>query len=435
VARLSVNVSSDGLVAKLRASTGPPAGAKEVAAALTKSGIVHGIDTAAIDAFVPQLQQTSFSGSTVVARGTPPQHGSDGKVSGAFLIPQQPGTERRDGHIDFRERELLHPARANELVAQILRPTEGTAGTNVLGGPIPAKPGGRHRERLGPGVELRDDQVFARRDGVILHTTQLLDVVALHIHQGDVDLASGNLHTAGSLRIVGQVQPGAAAAAHGDLHLTGGSFDAKLTAGGTVRVDGGIQGPNSEASAGADLFCRHATSSQLRAEGLVEIADQATHCRIEATNIRMVRGRGTVLGGELHARNKIELRTAGNAQGTPTLLAVADLPAEHAALVRLEAEQSRLERTLGRQQRAAEPTGKHLRGAVRGQDRVLQERLRLRKLQAELLQHASIRILGSAHPGVTIRLGNRQRVLDLPESAHEFTLDEDRGEITRRRIS
>jgi uncharacterized protein (DUF342 family) len=167
----------------------------------------------------------------------------------------------------------------------------------------------------------------------------------------------------------------------------------------------------------------------------VEIADQATHCRIEATNIRMVRGRGTVLGGELHARNKIELRTAGNAQGTPTLLAVADLPAEHAALVRLEAEQSRLERTLGRQQRAAEPTGKHLRGAVRGQDRVLQERLRLRKLQAELLQHASIRILGSAHPGVTIRLGNRQRVLDLPESAHEFTLDEDRGEITRRRIS
>ncbi len=32
MARLSVNVSSDGLVAKLRASTGPPAGAKEVAA-------------------------------------------------------------------------------------------------------------------------------------------------------------------------------------------------------------------------------------------------------------------------------------------------------------------------------------------------------------------------------------------------------------------
>jgi len=434
VARLSISLSSDGMVAELRATAGPPEGAAEVAATIAKAGIVHGIDTGAIAAFVPQLAQTAFAGRSVVARGTPPQHGTDGCVSGAFLIPKQPGTERRDGHIDYRERELLHPICAGELVAQILPPSDGLTGTNVLGRPVAAKPGSPLRERLGAGVEARGDQVFARHDGVILHTTRLLDVVALHVHQGDVDLASGNLHTSGSLRIVGHVQPGGAAEAAGDLQLTGGLFDGRLVAGGSLQVDGGIQGQKCEVRAGADLYCHHATSSALSADGVLEIADQATHCRLEAKHIRLLGGRGAVLGGELHASECIEVRTAGNNQGTPTLLAVADLPAEHAALVRLEAEQNRQERTLVRQQRVAEPLSKNLRGVVRTQDRVLQERLRLRKLQAELLQQASIRVFGTAHASVTIRLGNRQMLLELPESAHEFLFDQDRGEIVRRRL-
>jgi uncharacterized protein (DUF342 family) len=435
VGRLNINLSSDGLIAELCAIAGPPQAAADVEAAIAKSGVVHGLDHAAIDDFVAQLAQTNFAGRSVIARGNPPQHGNDGSLSGAFLIPKQPGTERSDGHVDYRERELLHPARIGELVAMITPPTLGTPGLSVLGRPIAAKPGSPHREKLGPGVQQRDNQIIACQDGVILHTSRLLDIVNLHVHRGDVDLASGNLHTAGSLRILGQVEAGAAAEAHGDLHLAGGLFDGKLCAGGSLLVDSGIQGKTSEATAGADLYCHHATSSHLRAEGLLEVADQATHCHMEAHTIRLVRGRGTVLGGELHAREQIEIRTAGNAQGTPTLLAVADLHTEYAALVILETEQNRMDRTLVRQQRQAEPSIKNLRSAARTQDRLIQEKMRLRQLQQELLKHATIRILGTAHPGVTIRLGSRQQVLELPESAHEFHFDHDSGEIARRRLS
>lgn len=437
MARLRLTIRGDGLAAELHASPGPPATAAEVQAVLAEAKVVHGLDQAALDQFTARLADAQFTGKVEIAKGTAPVAGTDGRLEGACLMPQLPGTEHTDGHIDYHERVLLHPAALDQDLARITAPTPGTAGCNVRGLPLPAKPGKPHQERLGPGVRCFGDRLVAARNGTVLHTERSFDVVPLHVHQGDVDLDSGNLHTHGSLQVQGDVHEGFAATADGHVHVTGAVFSGTVTAGASVRVDQGVLGTGSELRAGDDLVCRHATSASLQAGRLVEIGDQATHCRIQATHIRAARGRGAVFGGSLRSRQSIEVRAAGTATGAPTLLSVADLLDAQTELVRLQAEAARFDRANLRSQRGEDGRlggGKALRLATRAGDRSQQERLRLLALQRELLSAARITILDTAHPGVVLQFGAVRLPITLPIQGGEFRFDLDHDKIVQKRL-
>ena len=404
---------------------------------LAEAKVVHGIDQAALEQFTARLADAQFAGRIEVARGSAPVPGTDGRLEGDCLMPQLPGTEHSDGHIDFHERVLLHPAALDQELARIVPPTPGTNGCNVRGQLVPAKPGRPHQERFGPGVRCDGDRIVAARNGTVLHTERSFDVVPLHVHQGDVDLDSGNLHTHGSLQVQGDIHEGFAATADGHVHVTGAVFSGTVSAGASIRVDQGVLGAGSELRAGDDLVCRHATSASLQAGRLVEIGDQATHCRIQATHIRVVNGRGAVFGGSLRSRQAIEVRAAGTATGASTLLSVADQLDAQTELVRLQAEAARFDRANLRSQRGEDVRlggGKALRLATRAGDRSQQERLRLLALQRDLLRDACITILDTAHPGVVLQFGAVRLPITLPIQGCEFHFDLDHDQIVQKRL-
>ncbi|MBM4061136.1 MAG: DUF342 domain-containing protein, partial [Planctomycetes bacterium] len=301
----------------------------------------------------------------------------------------------------------------------------------VRGRVLAARPGRPHRQRLGQGVRLDGDKVIATRSGVIVCTETSFDVLPLHLHRGDVDMKSGNLHTRGSLQVQGDVREGFAATAEGDVDVTGAVFDAAVTAGGSVRIGQGLLGAACEVRAAQDVRCRHATSAQLHAGNEIEIADQATHCRMYATKVRAVRGRGTVVGGEVHCRESIEVRTAGTPNGAATLLCVGDLLAEEAELARITAELARLERAV---RRPADPRGAMPRPTVPATDRLQQERLLLLGKQRELLHRANIRITDTVHPGVILRFGTVSLPIALPIHGATFHFDHEHEAIVQGRL-
>jgi uncharacterized protein (DUF342 family) len=426
VARLRIVIRDQGLAADLTAVAGPAASHADVEAALAAARVVHGIDPNAVAQFAARLADPQFAGTVQVATGRAATNGTDGRLVGAFLVPKLPGTEQPDGHIDWHERELLHPADPDDVIARVVPAEAGEPGCTVTGTALPARPGQDLRQRLGSGVRLDGERVLAGIAGVVLATDRLLDVVPLHVHAGDVDLASGNLHSNGSLQVRGDVQPDCAVTAAGDVQVTGIVQDGRVTAGGSVQVAQGVLGSRAEIRAGQDLRCRHATGAQLHASAAVVVGDQLHHCQVAARDITVLTGRGTVVGGELRAARRIEVRTAGTAGGSATLLAVGDLLAERTELARLDAELAKLERTVLRAERGGGQllaARKGPRLAVRTGDRVHQRRLELIAKQRELLRHAQIVVRDTLHPGVVVQFGTLRHTFVLPQHHAQMYFD------------
>jgi len=431
--RFRVCVRSDGLAAEIQATAGPPVTSAELHAELAAARVVHGIDAAAIEALLARFADANYKGSQVVALGIEAVHGIDGSLSFQFATTPVAGTTHEDGTIDYRERALLHPAAAGQPIARIVQPTAGTPGRSVRGEPIANKPGRPFMQRLGPGAQAEGEFIVANRGGVVLDTGRQLDVVALCTHQANVDLASGNLHSNGSLLVRGDVCEGSTAQADGDVQITGAVLDACVTAGGSVRVDQGILGASSEVHAAEDICCRHATSAQLHAGRTIELGDVATHCRMQADQIRILGGRGVAFGGDLSARQSIDLRVAGTPNGATTHLSICDPGDDLSELARRQADAARLARPQhgGTGQPPRLPAAKVTRMVTRADDHSQAERLRVLQRQREMLRTAAIRITDTVHPGVVIRFGQVTMPITEQLATSNFTFDTERDVIVR----
>ena len=394
---------------------GPSSPPVDLDGALTTAKVVHGLDQPAIATLAQKAADPSFAGKAVVARGTPSQPGKDGSLDDSPPFGQLPGQLRADGSIDYRERHFLVPVADGMALGRLLPPTAGEPGRDVHGQPLAAKAGKALTLRIGPGVRLTDGRLFASRSGVLLRDGRQIDVVPLYSHSGDVDYASGSLHSEGAIEVGGDVREGFAVAAHGDVHLHGALLDGTVTAGGSVRIEQGVLGAAARVKAGGDVWCRHATGATLAGDGGVVFADQAAHCRIHAATVAARTGRGTILGGEVRAKRSIVVLVAGTPAGAATRFAVGDLldvAASSVAATNLDhkvTERARQRLTLQGPDR-----GKALRGSLRIADTRLQDELQLRLRQRELLASAFVEVHDTLHPGVRVAFGERIWTTDRP---------------------
>lgn len=423
MSRIHLTVRSDGLLVEAIADAGQPCTRDELVRAITAAGITDGLDDAAITRFANDLLGTTPLPATIVARGRAPEPGTDGDVQRAFATQPSVGRQFPDGHIDWHERDLLHPAATGDLVASIVAPSPGVPGVDVRGHELTAKPGRPHTVRFGPGVQLDGARVLAAKNGVVLQNARTVDVVDRFEHSGDVDLKSGNLHTKGTLGVQGDVREQCLVEAGGDVVIRGAVQGATVVSGGSVFVGAGVL-HGSVVTADGNITARHATSSRLEAVLDVQLGDEATHSFLRGENIRIVKGHGAAFGGELRARTSIALVAAGTANGAPTLLAVADVVDEHAEVVRATNQDTKVNRNFGRPARDLNgPSGKSARTAMKSDDRARTERLRVVQRQRALLQGASITITGTLHAGVRIRFGDASLVVDTPRTHVRFRWD------------
>lgn len=425
--RIHVTVAANGMCATARVAPGAVAPPGELDDVLRLAGIVHGLDVAACRLLAARLGDPNAAADAVVAAGSPPVPGQDGRLDGALLAAQQVGRTDERGNVDYRERDLLRSVAAGEVVATIVSPTDGTPGRDVCGRTVPARSGRAHRQRLGDGVRRDGQRLIAVHAGVVLANERLVDVVPLYTHAGDVDYRSGNLHTTGSLLVKGDVTDGFTATADGDVVVAGIVQGGGVVAGGSVHVGRGILGGADTVRAGGDITCHHATSARLVAGREIRVADQVTDSHLQALCVRVTGGHGSVRGAEVCARDTIEVGTAGSPSGTRTVLAVGDLLQERAALARRTVATARVDRAASRSDRGR----KGVRAAVRAGDAERRVELALRLRQREILRTAGIRVLGICHPGVVLRFGDAELRPTDELRAARFRFDIDQERIVR----
>ncbi len=430
--RIRIRIVSGGLEARAAIEPGAGAGMRELRAALENADVVHGVDESTCARLAVQLSDPGFATSDrLVAQGSPPVDGSPGTLELCFVAGMRRGTFREDGSLDFHERGNLKPVPAGEVVARCTPPTEGVPGRAVDGSEIPAKAGSDTFIHLGEGVALddRSGEIRAIEGGVIEYREgELLDVGRHHEHRAGVDLESGNLQMEGSLSIMGDVAHGFSARASTNVEVNGVVDCGTVYAEGDLVVTGGvIGGEGGRADAGGDALVHHTHTARVRCAGRLEVQKDAVNSELRA-HVIVVGGR--VVGGELSAEVLVSVGQAGTAGGAETALTAGEA-------LEIEDEQPEEEAVGTPPQTAQEPRPTASDGAQPGgEESVDQEAAnelgeaevderaaeRERRM-AELREVASIEIVGIAHAGVTIRIGNRRRKLESPTRAARFRYD------------
>jgi len=426
--RLQLRVAADGMSAFAGIGAGSRESAAQIDASLKAAQIVEGVDRTAYATLAHALQGVDGLATEIeIARGRPAGASRDGYFDPAFEPGLRPGHVRADGTMDFRDRELLKPVSIGDDLGIIHPPVAGTPGLRVDGAAAAAKPGKPCTLQAGPGAELlADGRVRARCAGVVIYVEgRSIDVGIHYVHEGDVDLHSGDLSMDGSLMVRSDVRRGFVARATGDLEIKGG-VDGSAYAGANLHVFGGVRGgEGSVASAGGHLRVHHAERARLQSGGLIELVD-AVNSEMSAVQIRIAR---SLRGGRAAVEESLVTRDAGTAATSATVIE-AGVPREDPegdARNVLQTEKARrlVARTPGPRGKIADgaKSGKLTRELASGQKSALARKIERAERTAALLPRAFIEVRGSVHAGVLVRIGNARLLLEETMQNVRFTLD------------
>ena len=214
---------------------------------LKQRGVVHGI----IEGALAELVTSRSGGPKLVAVGSPAGEPVNEKVEFLFKGGQEEnsGSTDRD-RIDFRETFDVPSVESGTVLAVKHPGQRGTTGTTVTGEQVPPREPAILELRAGKGAELIDEgrgiksvtsgRPWSATRGRVVQ----VGVEQVYMHQGDVDLKTGNIRFKGQVDISGNVTDGMEVHVIGKLNVAGFVSNAKIITGGDVYITKGITGSN-----------------------------------------------------------------------------------------------------------------------------------------------------------------------------------------------
>jgi uncharacterized protein (DUF342 family) len=418
---------------------------------LQTRGIAFGIDDCAVKDICQRCSESNDrSWVRSLARGLPPQEGTDARLVLNFEAALRPGLVMSDGSIDFRERGLVNNVRCGDLLALKYPAKAGEPGCSVYGETVVPDEDCDIAAGAGVGVESVGDspiRFYANIDGALHWDKSFLSVRRAYIVDGDVDYATGNIRVEEDLYIAGSVRSGFTVEAGGNIVITGSiESGAVIKSKGDLSVVKGVTGASTRLIVKGDLWTDYIHQATVLVGGDVRIGRYILHASVRCGGmLKVEKGggprAGSVIGGQISAGKGIRLFIAGSVSTPRTLLSLEADPVARARIVQLtraikshEASIAKILRTLNldkvdlrRVQEVldeASPTRQAFYKRLLGQlKRLIRERCkyqnRIRRLETAIvdrLSRAEIRISRRAYARTTIRIGHHNMGIDDDQS-------------------
>jgi hypothetical protein len=322
--KIEVEVSSDKLKAYLRFEPGNTAqeiSTADIKAELEKKGIVYGIMDYRLKKIAAERKVVE---KELVAEGKEALKGEDGKLIYHFEEKEkQAGKLREDGTIDFHSLDLINNVRRGEKIITKVEPEPGEAGINVYGdeiAPPPLKTANFPRTK---NTVKKDNSMYAAKDGQIIRRGNKVEIKAVYMVRGDVDLSTGNIDFVGSVKVSGNVKEGFEVKADGDVEIAGNVGAADIKASGNVLIKKGFLGRNKgKIKADGDFTARFIENGSVSADN-IKVYQAIMHSNIRAKNNVVVKGgKGLIVGGKIMAQHLIEADIIGSSLATKTKIVI-----------------------------------------------------------------------------------------------------------------
>jgi uncharacterized protein (DUF342 family) len=250
--RIVIRIADDHLSAAALYRAGEPPTADEVRAALSRAGVTHGLDAAALAKFPGNVAK---SGKLTIARGTPAKAA---QPAGFHL--RTADVVRIAGDEDTKVLAALVQVEPGQVLAKWSDAVPGIDGHDVLGQALIAETAKDPEpdQCAGPGTELGRDRdgdlvLRATRDGVVQRQADgVVRVVGVVNIPGDLAGDAPPVHTEDVVVVRGNVASGAVIRSSSDVVILGDVADARIDAGGHLEI-GGTLGPGEDIRASGVL--------------------------------------------------------------------------------------------------------------------------------------------------------------------------------------
>ncbi|WP_051569082.1 FapA family protein [Alkaliphilus transvaalensis] len=290
---------------------------------LIDNNINYGVDEEQLSRLV-KLKHTDHY--VPIAKGRAPIDGIDGKVIYHF----NPSKEHKpvvleDGSVDFKHLDIIKNVKQGDLLVEVLPPSDGVPGINVMGVEVPAKKGKEGKFKKGKNTTESDDglKLYAAIDGQVRIDDGKVTVSEVYQIQGNVDNSTGNINFNGTVIVNGNVRSGFKISAEGNIEVNGVVEGATLISKGNIILNRGIQGNNAAyLECEGNLVAKYIENSKIKCDGDIT-ADFILHSDVVAKGKIILAGKKSlVVGGEIRASEEIRARVVGSHMGTLTKLEV-----------------------------------------------------------------------------------------------------------------
>lgn len=259
------------------------------------------------------------------------------------------GSDLDSGSLDIREMQQRMTVKSGQLVAEIRYGTPPLMGKNIYGEDVAGPANDDLIIRVGDGIQQRDNgRFFATADGIPLVEAEAISLTKVLVHNGDVNLRTGNIRFDGPVEIKGSVDNGAIVETTGDLIVHGTIRGAQVICQGTLTVKSGITtGNTGKVTSRGDLQAEFIENSNITCGGNLVVQKALLNSQVIVGGTIRVAGKGGVIaGGRIISKDSLYTSNLGFKRGAITTLNVGvDWRAARAADIR----KARLEKLQKRQ--------------------------------------------------------------------------------------
>lgn len=279
--------------------------------------------------------------STEIAKGKISINGKDGYIK--YLVGDPVERVMRpkkldNGNVDMHELGDLIFVKTGRKLAQVIPPTYGTKGFNVIGKVIDAVPGENFSLEESEGSSFLDENnniLIASIDGMPKHLDKSVAVNKV-LEIENIDVGSGNIRFEGSIYVKGDVCEGMELSASEDIIIGGVVESAMISSGGDITIALGIIGrqvsENDELENGTVLQAKGNVSAQfvqyadIFSKSDIKVAQYISHCQIIVEgdlwvgNLNSEKADGKIFGAFIQSGGSVYAGTLGSPCGAITNL-------------------------------------------------------------------------------------------------------------------
>lgn len=220
---------------------------------LNKLSISFGVDEDAINLALESVERDSF----IIAKGKKSTDGENGWVEQKVETSVKDNLKERQEQnaIDFREQKTIPTVEKGQIIGVVHPSKPGQSGQTVTGQVLEAAPVHEVKVTTQKGTILLEDKIIANANGrPYLETRKQFvktKVLPQMVHDGNVDMSSGNIHFQGDIEITGQVEESMTIESGGSITVHRTVNGANLHALKSIEIRGSVNA--SDLSAGAEI--------------------------------------------------------------------------------------------------------------------------------------------------------------------------------------
>lgn len=387
-----IQISNDRLSAMISLKSDAPSNvtvdSKELKQILRDKGIVFGVKEDILQLISEDVHAPQYP--IIVAEGMRPIKGTDGFLIDQVIVNQEDKDDKyHNKNLNLRNVVSIRSVKSGQLLAEIIQPTMGVPGKNILGKSIQAQNGKPLKLRPGKNVLYHMDVVLATIDGQVSVLPNTVNVFPVFEVNGDLDLKTGNIDFIGNVVIKGNVPTGYMIKAGGDIKVSGLVEGAHLSAGGSISISGGIAaGMRGFVEAGVNLYCNYLNQANCKVGKDVFVDSSILHSQVDSGG-NIICEKGHIIGGEIKALGSVEANEIGNQHYMQTNIHIGAMHKYVEREIQLQKEMKEIESSI----KKLNVLAKHINsryarsGSLSQQDRLLlqKQQITIKPLEKQLI--------------------------------------------------